>query len=60
MSQTTPEQDWNELVQYLIKYRGAAYAAGYLMSILTAVTKNDHNLQRELTARLALERKKVH
>lgn len=59
MTQPQQKQDWNELVQHLIKNRGAVYAAGYLMSILTTATNNDRNLQRELIARLELERKKV-
>ena len=54
-----PGQAGNELVQCLIKQRGATYTAGYLMAILTRATKADQNLQRELTARLELERKKV-
>jgi hypothetical protein len=54
-----PDQEWNELVQCLIKQHGATYTAGYLMAILTRATKADQNLQRELTARLELERKKV-
>jgi hypothetical protein len=54
-----PDQEWNELVQYLIKQHGATYTAGYLMAILTRVTKADQNLQRELTARLEIERNKI-
>jgi ferritin-like protein len=54
-----PGQEWNELVQCLIKQHGATYTAGYLMAILTKVTNNDRDLQKELTARLELERKKV-
>lgn len=54
-----PGQEWNELVQCLIKHHGATYTAGYLMSILAKATTTDRTLQRELTARLELERKKV-
>jgi|TARA_R110000822_G_scaffold198379_1_gene336427 hypothetical protein len=53
-----PGKEWAELAHSLIDKHGTMYVIGFLIGVLTRLTKNDHDLRRELTARIDATKKK--